>query len=193
MNIMDVNRLDFVKEYDADDSQSINSEIFKGVKGCRATYGVQLYHKGLTNLDYSVVVNVTYTNLNSRAKAPTILVSSYTYNLDSYAELTASSSSSASLKETHGLSKHLDLLYIPGESSAVVMRNSTSNNDSTTSVRYVSTSPHKLRFREYVKFYFTLHSPTTIQANDCTVQLMLLRKNETIFTFAESQSNSLFK
>lgn len=183
-------RFDFKKNYNQSTSFVINQAVSNNSSNeqYRTTFGIQIYHKGLTQINYTINANFTYFKLRSD-QIPQIKISSYEYDLDYY-DTASHQINFTEFEVTDGISKHRDLIYINHESGAVEANNSTKTDGDNTIVSYNSISPRIVKKREFQKLYFTLVGDQQIPAEKCTLHLEILRGGEPVFTY-DSQGNKL--
>lgn len=181
-------RFDFKKDYNQSISFIINQALSnKSNEQYRTTFGLQIYHKGLTQINYTINANFTFLKLRSD-QIPHIKIASYEYDLDYYDSIASQQSNFTEFEVTDGTSKHRDLIYIDYEFGPIETNNNSRTDENNTIVSYNSIKPRIVKKREYQKLYFTLVGDKQVPAEKCTLHLEILRKGEPVFTY-EAQGN----
>jgi hypothetical protein len=206
MRILSPNLLiDYTREYRFSDpiTETLHASILEKSANAQSTFGIQIQNNALTEAEYSINFNITYSGILNQSQVPTILVTSYEYDLDYYTQFSAhhptNSSSSSNLStdyRTTGVSKHIDVLSIPGATQTIPMLRAEiidQKNDRTI-ISYHSLNSKKAKRMIYQKFYFTLSNNTPFYADKCELSLQITQQNQhSVVLFERSVFSDVIK
>lgn len=181
-------RIDYSTEYQQNHpaAMKIHSSLLGNLTHNVSTYGLQLYNDALTDVEYNITFTVTYKSLSNASLVPEVLLAAHDYDLDYYHGYVAALPNGTEPLQTHGHSKHHDLLHITNKTKFIQLTNKTASNGNDIQVAYFGNNTLTIKKKTYQKFYFTLVNNASISAEECHLSFEMKNKNgQPLFTFAD--------